>query len=146
MKPRLEDPLILSALQTQDKRRLKLSRYFEPSSIKERPRCLGASTALQQGFGVQSYRVGGQKEAPRRCPSHIPTEGASYPGVIWTHSLLIWSQTRCHCATRSGMGGPLPRCHPEIRGLLWGNGNFVSSDRGVAPTGFACCLAKQRGL
>lgn len=27
------------------------------------------------------------------------------PGVIRTHNLLIWSQTRCPCATRSGWRG-----------------------------------------
>lgn len=36
----------------------------------------------------------------------------SDPDVIRTRSLLIWSQTRYHCATRSGMRGVPLKPHP----------------------------------
>lgn len=82
-----------------------------------KPLCHGSSTVLHQGFGVQSYGVGGQKEMPPGAAGGHPD-----PGVIWTHSLLIWSQTRCHCATRSGVGHSLLKYHPEIWVIFGGMG------------------------
>lgn len=92
-----------------------------------KPLCHGSSTVLQQGFGVQSYGVGGQKDMSRRCwgTSWPRCDLNTQPSDLESDALPLRHEVR---------GGPLSaQISSWNLGHFWGNGNFVLPGRGVAP-------------
>lgn len=107
-----------------------LSKFLDDIKLGAKADILKGRIALQRGLvrqekwtdrNLMNLREDKSKIPPRgeEAPQQHPAEmGNLYPGVIQPHSLLIWSQTCCSCATRLIWRDAVPR-----HGLSLGGGD-----------------------